>query len=109
MNNEDYPAPSNITIAWASDGRELQRIITQKYIAMYPLGHETWCDYRRTGFPEFMPICSGKVSPVYANMPVANRLKFSVDESKQNSKNLNEAITFLAGGDDYATKLWWAK
>ena len=108
INNEDTAAPSTITIAWANDGKELQRIITQKYIALYPLGHETWCDYRRTGYPEFLPIFS-KVSAAYSNMPVANRLKFSVDESRNNGSNLATAITYLNGGDDYSTKLWWAK
>ncbi|MGM9763224.1 MAG: SusD/RagB family nutrient-binding outer membrane lipoprotein [Candidatus Cryptobacteroides sp.] len=113
MNSESTEnGPSDLTIAW-NDGddaeKKLQRIITQKYIALYPLGHETWCDYRRTGYPEFMPICSGKVSPQYAAMPVANRLKFSVDESRQNSANLETAKTYLGGADDYSTKLWWAK
>lgn len=98
--------PSTITIAWKDDGKELQRIITQKYIALYPLGHEVWCDYRRTRFPEFLPIVSGKTS---SNMKVAERLKFSVNESLTNSENLEEAKTFLYGGDDYSTKLWWAK
>lgn len=109
MNSEDSDAPSTITIAWAEDGKELQRIITQKYIALYPLGHETWCDYRRTGYPEFMPVCPGKVSAEYSGMPVANRLKFSIDESRQNSANLATAVGYLKGGDNYTTKLWWAK
>lgn len=109
MNSEDCDAPSTITIAWENDGKELQRIITQKYIAMYPLGHETWCDYRRTGYPEFTPICQGKVSGTYSDMPVAQRLKFSIDESNQNSDNLAAAVGYLRGGDDYSTKLWWAK
>ncbi len=110
-NNEDYAAPSQLTIAWAADGKELQRIITQKYIAMYPLGHETWCDFRRTGYPEFLPVFKSSKGPaaIYENMKVANRLKFSVDESTQNRENLNTAITYLNGSDDYLTKLWWAK
>lgn len=107
--SEDATAPSTITIAWANDGKELQRIITQKYLALYPLGHEVWCDCRRTGYPEFIPVLSGKVSSAYANMKVANRLKFSVDEAQTNGANLAEAITFLNGSDDYSTKLWWAK
>ena len=108
-NGEDTSAPSSITVAWENDGKELQRIITQKYIALYPLGHEVWCDYRRTGFPEFLPVVSGKASASYSNMKVANRLKFSVNESQTNKENLAEAVTFLNGGDDYSTKLWWAK
>lgn len=112
MNSEDSDAPSTVTIAWEEeDGaeRNLQRIITQKYIALYPLGHETWCDYRRTGYPEFLPVWPAKVSGEYASMPVANRLKFSIDEARQNAANLAIAVSYLNGGDDYSTKLWWAK
>lgn len=107
--NESTTAPSTITIAWANDGKEQQRIITQKYLALYPLGHEVWCDYRRTGYPEFLPLVSGKASGANANMKVAERLKFSVNEAQTNRDNLNEAKTFLRGDDDYSTKLWWAK
>lgn len=109
LSTESCAAPSTITIAWANDGKELQRIITQKYIAGFPQGHEAWCDYRRTGYPDFQPVCSGKVASAYANMKVANRMKFSVAESRNNAANLAEAITFLNGSDDYSTKLWWAK
>ena len=108
-NSESTTAPSSITIAWENDGKELQRIITQKYIALYPLGHEVWCDYRRTGYPEFLPVISSKVSSVYSGMKVGNRLKFSVGESQNNRENLETAKTYLNGADDYSTKLWWAK
>lgn len=108
-NNESAKAASSITIAWDNDGKNLQRIITQKYLALYPLGHETWCDYRRTGYPEFFNVIDKKVSGVYSNLKVGNRLKFSIGESQNNGDNLNEAITFLNGGDEISTKLWWAK
>lgn len=107
-NNEGTTPPSTITIAWANDGKELQRIITQKYIALYPLGHEAWCDIRRTGYPEILPVYS-KASSVYSSMKVGARLKFSIGESQNNGANLAEAKTFLKGPDDYSTKLWWAK
>lgn len=107
VNSEDADAPSSITVKW-SDSDQLQRIITQKYIAMYPLGHEVWCDYRRTRFPEFIPL-TDKVSAVYSNMPVAERMVFPTDERTLNTANFNEALTMLNGGDEFATKLWWAK
>lgn len=107
-NGEDAPAPSDITVKWADDGNELQRIITQKYIAMYPLGHETWCDYRRTGYPEFLPVFA-KTPPQYNGLKVLNRLMFSFNEAKDNPANLQAALGMLSGPDDFATKLWWAK
>lgn len=111
---EDYVGSENASLAtdvdvkWEADGNELQRIITQKYIAMYPLGHETWCDYRRTGFPVFLPVFS-KVPSEYNGLVVLNRVIFSKEEARNNTANLNEALTMLSGPDDFATKLWWAK
>ena len=30
-------------------------MITQKWIAIYPSGHEAWVDFRRTGYPRLFP------------------------------------------------------
>lgn len=108
VGREDGTLGTDVDVEWKADGNELQRIITQKYIAMYPLGHETWCDYRRTGFPVFLPVYS-KLPSEYAGLVVLNRVIFSKDEEKNNTANYNEAKTMLSGPDDFATKLWWAK
>lgn len=51
---------SNITVAWDEDAgleENLERIITQKWIAMFPLGLEAWAERRRTGYPPLlMPV-----------------------------------------------------
>ena len=58
--NKDYSysikARTDVTIKWAEDGRELERIMTQKWIAIYPLGQEAWSEQRRTGYPRFFPV-----------------------------------------------------
>ena len=36
------------------NGKNFQRVITQKWIANYPLGLEAWAEYRRTGYPELL-------------------------------------------------------
>ena len=50
---------STVTIPW-NDGaafeENLERIITQKWIANFPLGTEAWADYRRTGYPRLFPV-----------------------------------------------------
>ena len=43
---------TSITVKWdegASNEEKLERIITQKWIANFPLSTEAWADYRRTG------------------------------------------------------------
>ena len=48
-NNTALPQ-SRITIKWKEDAQfeeNLERIITQKWIAIFPLGNEAWAEYRR--------------------------------------------------------------
>lgn len=46
--------PSSVSPKWnagAGDEEKLERIITQKWIAMFPNGQEAWSEFRRTGYP----------------------------------------------------------
>lgn len=55
------PAPSTVTPMWdddADDEQKLERIITQKYIALFPNGQEAWSEWRRTGYPLLVPSVS---------------------------------------------------
>lgn len=104
-------AVSTITPMWSdtdTDERNLERIITQKWIALWPLGFEAWCEHRRTGYPKFFPV-AGTVESIYATMEVANRLPFSRTEYDVNGANVQAAISLLGGPDDFATKMWWQK
>lgn len=61
-NNTALPQ-SRITIKWKEDAQfeeNLERIITQKWIAIFPLGNEAWAEYRRTGYPKLMPAKDNK-------------------------------------------------
>jgi hypothetical protein len=104
-------APSTITIKWdnaATNEEKLERIITQKWIAIYPLGHEAWAEKRRTGYPRFFDI------PVVTNTDQtlktrgASRIPYGIDELRNNAQNYNAALNMgLGGRDDYGTRLWW--
>ena len=102
-------ALSNITIKWNENDtqeRKLERIITQKWIALYPIGQEAWSEYRRTGYPKFFPVAQ---TTEYSGLIVANRIPFSYSEYENNADEINAAIKLLGGLDNYATKLWWDK
>lgn len=104
-------AVSTITPHWSdADSQEtkLERIITQKWIALWPVGFEGWCEHRRTGYPKFFPVV-GTVESAYATMAVANRLPFSRTEYDVNGANVQAAIGLLGGPDNFATKMWWQK
>ena len=54
----NYTPKNQVSIMWnesASDAEKLNRVITQKWIANFPLGAEAWNDYRRTGYPDIFP------------------------------------------------------
>ncbi|WP_294082728.1 SusD/RagB family nutrient-binding outer membrane lipoprotein [Proteiniphilum sp. UBA5384] len=108
-----------ITIAWSDAGStqntKLEKIITQKWLANYPLGFESWCDHRRTGFPQFFPAVnnlssSGFIGAV-TNIPsrMARRLPFPQSQYQGNNENVQKAIQMLGGDDAAYTDLWWAK
>jgi hypothetical protein len=111
QSKESIPAVSTITIKWedgATEEEKLERIITQKWIALWPLGFEGWCEHRRTGYPKFFPIVR-PVQSIYSKMDVANRLPFPPDEYDKNPVNILNAVKDLNGPDNFATKMWWQK
>lgn len=62
----------NITPKWNdadTDEKKLQRIITQKYLALYPNAVEAWTEYRRTGYPYLMnPMDGGAYARIGATL-----------------------------------------
>ena len=86
-------APSAITIRWneSTDAIEenLERIITQKYLAIYPNGQEAWTEWRRTGYPRQIVVAENKTN---ANVSTGNgfnrggvrRLPYPRNEYDQN-------------------------
>jgi hypothetical protein len=107
------PYLNNITIAWnAGDTFEhnLQRIITQKWIAIYPDGEEAWAEQRRTGYPQLMPVViNNSVGNSISTTEFIRRLPFPIDEVNNNAAQVQKAITLLGGPDVGGTKLWWDK
>ena len=116
-NNVDptYPANalSKITIKWNEAGSfetKLEQIMTQKWIAIYPLGQEAWSEQRRTGYPRFFPIVlnrNANESALTKDGP--SRIPFAPNEKILNLEKYNAGVQLLGGPDNYSTKLWWDK
>ena len=104
----NYAAPSDVGIAWASDGNELERIITQKWIAMFPNGQEAWSEFRRTGFPKVIPIPDGnnKSNGTIDTDIQVRRMTFPRSEYS-NNKAAVDAAAALIGADNGGVRLWW--
>ena len=109
-----HPAVSTITIAWEPGAeyfeRNLERIITQKWIAIFPLGLEAWAEHRRTGYPKLLPAVENKDPNNSVNVTIGpRRLPFPADDYTGNPKYIDQAVEMLNGPDAAGTKLWWDK
>jgi hypothetical protein len=105
-------AISTITIKWNDADpfeTKLERLITQKWIAMYPLGTEAWSEQRRTGYPHFFPVLVNSNTDPNLRTRLASRIPFPPSEQNNNKQNYDEAVKLLGGDDNYSTKLWWDK
>ena len=104
-------ALSTITIAWdagASQEVMLERIITQKWIAIFPDGQEAWADYRRTGYPRLFPVVVNNSGGVISTTVQIRRLDYPQSEYTTNAAAVNSAVSTLLGGPDVGgTRLWW--
>ena len=120
-----------VTVSWnsgTSTANRLEKIITQKWLANYPLGFEAWNDFRRTNYPRIIPavnnLSSASTGGTVNNPPSINpnstsattairlvrRLPYPVSEYNGNSANVEAAVSTLLGGpDELSTNLWWAK
>lgn len=109
---------SDITIAWSSSDsfeKKLERIITQKYIAIYPDGQEAWSEFRRTGYPKVIPYSVNRSNGAIDSKLQIRRLNYPATEYRTNSANVNAAVAVLNGesslgnGDKGGSRLWWDK
>lgn len=110
--NNNYSRASTVKIAWDATGAtNLEQIITQKWIANFPLGLEAWADYRRTGFPELAPSIDNLSTGVVSETRGARRLQYPYSEKNLNTANYNKAVNDFFGGaakDTQASDLFWA-
>lgn len=103
---------STVTISWDDSDEfelKLERLITQKWIAMYPLGTEAWSDQRRTGYPRFYPVIMNLSEEPELSKRLASRIPFPPIEKSNNKENYDKAVQLLGGPDLYGTRLWWDK
>lgn len=109
------PAPSSVTVAWddnLSDEQKLEKIIVQKYLAIFPDGMEAWSEWRRTGYPKLLPANTN-----ISNMGVVTSdghkdgvrcWPYPQDEFRDNGQNVRDAINKYRGGvNSAAVNVWW--
>lgn len=80
---------------------DLQKIMTQKWLAHFMNGYEAWLDIRRTGFPKLKVAQDNLNNNVY---PV--RFHYPESEQAANPEKYQAALV-QAGPDTYNRKGWW--
>jgi fructose-specific component phosphotransferase system IIB-like protein len=106
------PYLNNITIKWDASStfeQSLQRIITQKWLAIYPDGEEAWSEFRRTGYPKQFLVKENDSGGTIITTNYVRRLPYTSNENKVNVKGVATGVAALGGPDNGGTKLWWDK
>lgn len=103
-------APSTITPKWdnAADKEEkLERIITQKWLALYPEGCEAWAEQRRTGYPRLIKVAVNNSGNTISTDDMIRRVFFNQDYKTDNKTLYDALVSKLGGADNGGTRLWW--
>ena len=107
----DWPSTTTIGVKWndADDNEtKLEKIITQKYIALFPLSTEAWTELRRTGYPKLFPVMNtddGDGSIDQGDM--IRRIPWVPTDPIAINMVESSGIPALGGPDEQATRLWW--
>ena len=107
----DWASVTKIGVKWneADDNEtKLEKIITQKYIALFPLSTEAWTELRRTGYPKLFPVLNtddGDGSIEQGEM--IRRIPWVPTDPIAAAMVENSGVPALGGPDEQATRLWW--
>lgn len=103
------PALTDIPVKWAATiDKQREQVQTQKWLALYPDGHEAWAEMRRSKYPKFYPLIHSDNTDVPANTMI-RRITFLDYERDRNKPAVDAAPALLGGPDKASTPLWWDK
>ena len=104
-------APTTATTAFSgTPEQKLEKIMIQKWIALYPNGQEAWTEWRRTGYPKLNLVQTNRgTSEGITKESGIRRMKYpnKFSTSADDKANYEEALKLLGGEDKPSTKLWW--
>ena len=94
--------------------QKLEKIIIQKWIALFPNGQEAWTEWRRTGYPKLNPVMVNNGSSQGATKESGVRRMIyptSFYQTEDGQAIYNAALLLLNNGqggeDKSSTRLWW--
>lgn len=96
-----------VGVAWDdldTDEVKLEKIITQKYMAVFPCSGPTWTTFRRTGYPRLFPVYINNWRGVDGELQL-RRIPYV--ENPNNAQDLASLPPLLGGPNEGSTRLWW--
>ena len=91
-----------------SQEAKLEKIITQKWLAVYPNGIEAWAECRRTGYPKLMTVSQSDDPDIKpANGEFIKKIRYSDAERRENGVHANDASLNQGQGDGQNVRVWW--
>lgn len=95
-------------IETASKEEKLEKIITQKWLAIFPEGCEAWAEQRRTGYPKLFPVKENNSKDGCIDTEIMiRRLNFPGDIVDTEAELYQALVKALGGVDHAGTRLWW--
>jgi hypothetical protein len=89
--------------SWSWDAANADELIgTQKWVAMFDQGLQSWFEWRRLNYPVLTPAEDGVND---GKIPV--RVMYPSDEGARNPKNRDAGVELLGGADNLNTRVWW--
>ncbi|GAB3726686.1 SusD/RagB family nutrient-binding outer membrane lipoprotein [Hymenobacter agri] len=87
-----------VTLGGSTPSVSRNQILSQKWIALFGNGYESWNDYRRTGFPRLAPVDNPSAdSPV-----IPQRFFYTLTEISSNANNIPNPRPNIT------VPVWWA-
>ena len=98
-------------VKWdASDSKEvmLEKIITQKYIANFPMSAEAWTTFRRTGYPRIFPVDVNNMKDQGVDTELQLR-RIPIEETANNTLEIASLVQALGQPNTGASRVFWDK
>ena len=86
---------------------QLEQIITQKWLAIYPEGCEAWAEQRRTGYPQIFQVAVNNSGGAISTDEMIRRVPFPQGYKESDPTLYNSLLQQLGGSDNGGTRLWW--
>lgn len=112
IDNNDIDGTLTIGVKWDdgdSQETKLEKIMTQKWLAIFPNSYEAWTDIRRTGYPKIFPVLNpqlGDGSLSYGD--IIRRMPLPWGDIQAGLEDIqNSGLEALGGENLMATRVFW--